>query len=64
MSAEFVLLPVPRRLELREGEGAPADAAVTTSVDPGLPAQGYRLVVGDGAIALQHADDAGRRYGE
>ncbi len=31
--------------------------------DPAIPAQGYRLVIGDEAAELRHADEAGRTYG-
>lgn len=64
MSTDFVLLPEPRRLDLGDGPGAPADTPARTTLDAGLPAQGYRLRVADGAIEIAHADAAGLHYAE
>ncbi len=57
------LVPRPRALA-RRGLGPPADACpVATTVDPSLPAEGYRLVVDEAGARIDHADDAGLRYG-
>jgi len=55
------LLPLPRRIQ-DAGEGAPADAAVSTQVDAALPPQGYELVIGPDGVRIGHRDAAGLRY--
>ncbi|WP_419992535.1 glycoside hydrolase family 20 zincin-like fold domain-containing protein [Streptomyces boninensis] len=55
--------PFPRPRSLTTGTGgAPADAPVTVTADPTLPAQGYRLRTGPGGITVTHRDPAGLRY--
>ncbi|MFF1920607.1 glycoside hydrolase family 20 zincin-like fold domain-containing protein [Streptomyces sp. NPDC058221] len=53
--------PVPRSLRTSRG-GAPAGAPLTTAVDPGLPAEGYRLRTGPEGVSIHHRDPAGLRY--
>ncbi|MEV8063498.1 glycoside hydrolase family 20 zincin-like fold domain-containing protein [Streptomyces antimycoticus] len=53
--------PVPRSLTSFPG-GAPADAPVATTIDPALPAQGYRLRTGPEGVSVHHRDPAGLRY--
>ncbi|MEV1045690.1 glycoside hydrolase family 20 zincin-like fold domain-containing protein [Streptomyces sp. NPDC049916] len=53
--------PAPRGLRTFPG-GAPADAPVTATPDPELPAQGYRLSTGPDGITIRHRDPAGLRY--
>ena len=60
--AEPLLVPVPRDVDLSERR-LPEDVAIREIVDPSLPPQGYELTLTDSAVTLQHADDAGRRYG-
>ena len=60
--AEPLLVPVPRDVDLSERR-LPDDVAITEIVDPSLPPQGYELTLTESAVTLQHADDAGRRYG-
>ncbi|MET0736956.1 MAG: glycoside hydrolase family 20 zincin-like fold domain-containing protein, partial [Acidimicrobiales bacterium] len=60
--AEPLLVPVPRDVDLSERR-LPDDVAISEIVDPSLPPQGYELTLTDSAVTLQHADDAGRRYG-
>ncbi|MCP3987299.1 MAG: glycoside hydrolase [bacterium] len=59
---DLLLLPRPREIEHHDATGAPANASVSETREPGLPPQGYRLrTVGD-RISLAYADPAGRRY--
>ncbi len=63
MAQSWNLIPKPRELEELGGEGAPADRAPREVEDRRLPAQGFRLEIGQGLVVLHFADDAGRRYG-
>jgi len=58
------LLPAPRRLELRSGEGAPRDAAPDARLDARLGAQAFTLEIGAGALRIRHGDANGLRYAE
>lgn len=53
------------RLHLRRGDAAAAGAAITLRIDPaaGTGAEGYRLVVGPGGVAIDAATDRGLFYG-
>ncbi|WP_069169721.1 glycoside hydrolase family 20 zincin-like fold domain-containing protein [Streptomyces griseus] len=53
--------PVPRSLTTFPG-GAPAGTPVTTTLDPALPPQGYRLRTGPEGVSVHHRDPAGLRY--
>jgi hypothetical protein len=55
------LFPAPRHVEM-QGEGVAGDVAPAWHRDAGLPAEGFTIRVGDGAIRVAHADDAGRRH--
>ena len=57
-----LLVPAPQEAVFT-GRRLPDDLAVTEVVDPGHPAQGYELTLGDDGITLAHADEAGVRYG-
>ena len=50
-----------RRVQSGSGSGDPT--VRVDQPDAGLPAQGYRLTIGPEGTTLEHADDAGRRYG-
>ena len=56
-----LLLPAPRALRLTGG--TIADAGEQITVDPHLPAEGFRLVIADG-IRIAHADAAGLRHAQ
>lgn len=55
------VFPRPRRVETTGGRGDPTITAEPRVSD--LPAQGYRLTVGSSGTTLEHADEAGLRYG-
>ncbi len=57
----MILLPQPRRVEMREGRVPYAPASLRVGAD--LPAQGYRLTVEPGRIGIAGADDTGLFYG-
>lgn len=54
------MFPTPRRSDLSGGRAA-LDV-VGTSIDGGLPAQGYRLTIDADGTRIDHADEAGLRY--
>ena len=56
-----VLLPAPRRQQWSGRRVAGGEVVETR--DPSLPAQGYRLRIGEDGAALDAADDAGAFYG-
>jgi len=56
------MFPAPRRVELLGGPGS-LDV-IDVSVDAGLPAQGYELVIAAGGTTIRHADAAGLRYAQ
>ena len=58
-----LLLPTPRRCEIRPGRAA-ADAPIRLIEDRSLPPQGYRLEIDPHEVRLAHADASGRRHGE
>ena len=60
----LLLLPRPRSLERRQGDGAPKDATPDVAPDPSLPAEGYVLEIDATGVSIRHADAAGRRYAE
>jgi hexosaminidase len=59
------LLPVPRSVLPREGVFVvpPGGATPIRTLDPSLPAQGYRLSVQAGGVSITGADPAGLFYG-
>ncbi|HEY8546501.1 MAG TPA: family 20 glycosylhydrolase [Acidimicrobiales bacterium] len=62
-ASELLLVPRPQRLT-RTGPGAPVTTPVRARRAPGLRPEGFRLAITPDAVALDHADDAGRRHGE
>jgi hypothetical protein len=57
-----LLFPRPRHAEWGSGTTT-RDTAVDEREATDLPAQGYALDIGEGAISLRFRDEAGRRYG-
>jgi len=67
----LVLLPRPRRLEARGGEGAPRGgegaprgAAAELRPDASLPRDAFTLEIGGGAVRIRHGGGGARRYAE
>ena len=57
------LLPRPRQADFAGRRVTPGDRR--SASDPALPAQGYRLTIGeDGRVLIDAADPAGQRYAE
>ena len=48
---------------LRDELGLPEGDGISLAIDPALPAEGYRLVVGPEGVAITAGDDAGAFYG-
>jgi hypothetical protein len=58
----LLLLPRPKRLELKGGEGAPREASADSGQDRSLGAEAFTLEIGGGRIRIRFGDSNGRRY--
>jgi hypothetical protein len=62
--SEWLLLPRPRRLETRPGEGAARTAAAEIRPDAALGRDAFVLEIGGGAVRIRHGTGGARRYAE
>jgi hypothetical protein len=62
--SELLLLPRPRRLERRTGEGAPRTASAEIRPDASLGREAFVLEIGGGAVRIRHGAGGARRYAE
>lgn len=60
--ARYPLVPWPRRVEPRPGQFLVEAPELVT--DPGLPAEGYTLEVGEGGVRIAAAGPKGHAYGK
>ena len=60
--SQLLLLPRPRRLELRDGDGAPREASADSGLNRSLGAEAFTLEIGGGRIRIRFGDSNGRRY--
>jgi len=60
---DMVLVPRPRRLTTGGPGPAVEGVAIRETIDPHLPAQGFRLTISEAdGVTIDHRDEAGRRY--